>query len=159
MCLAPAFALSGLQATGVPLVDYLGKLTVDEAVKQSIYLVAAAAVGVAVGAIVLKVVGSRAGSDTDADGSFNPLGAALASVVAPTRALLPFYGIAFSATVASSLAQVGWAEGRSGLQGARCSAFLCFCTLADQPRCSRCFFALQVTAVKMKAQFNTLCCE
>lgn len=90
----------------MPLVDYLAKLTVEEAVKQSIYLVAAAAVGVAAGAIILKLVG-LGGRDTDADGSFNPLGAALASVVAPTQALLPFYGIAFSATVASSLAQVG----------------------------------------------------
>ena len=92
----------------MPLVDHLMKLrTVEAALQHSATLVAVAAAGVVVGAVTLRWVdGLVGGTSSDARHRLNVAGAAVASAIKPALVLLPFYGVAFAATVASSLAQV-----------------------------------------------------
>lgn len=111
----------------MPLVDALMKLpTVEAAAQHCIRLVAAAAVGVAVGSLVLagihRVTGGRLAEHAE---RFNLPAAALAAVLSPAQALLPFYGLAYAAMVASSLVQVAATKMKQEFATLCCECVLC----------------------------------
>ncbi|KAI3438969.1 hypothetical protein D9Q98_001383 [Chlorella vulgaris] len=96
------------QATGVPLVDSLMAMTsVEAAVRHSITLLVAAAVGVVVGTLLLQAVDRTIGTKQQQEKRrFNIASAAIRAASKPAQALLPLYGVAYAATVVSALAQV-----------------------------------------------------
>jgi hypothetical protein len=94
------------QATGVPLLDELaGFSTLQAAGIHGAKLCAVTLVAVYAASVVLDGINSRLGRVKDIKG-FNPVSMLLASAAQPAAALLPFYSVAYSATVASALCQV-----------------------------------------------------
>jgi small-conductance mechanosensitive channel len=108
----PMFSHSAplLQATGVPLVDeLLAFTTLQDAAAYSIKLAIVAAIAIYLGSKILDVVNDRLPKPEDqgkGGRGFIILPSLVKAGAKPASALLPFYGAAYLATLASSLTQV-----------------------------------------------------
>lgn len=105
-----AAADAWFKATGVPLVEALQQLSLQQAGLRSLALVLATTVGVLLGNKLLDLMGTKMEAVTEktrnASGLTLLIGTALASVYRPAKMLLPVYGGFYSLLVVTALAEV-----------------------------------------------------
>ncbi|EFN57141.1 hypothetical protein CHLNCDRAFT_143473 [Chlorella variabilis] len=108
--MAAAAAESWIKATGVPLLEAMKQMTLQQAAVHSGGLIAATVVGVVAGLRLLELVGEQLEAVNARVGRSNGLdvlvGTALASVHRPALVLLPWYGFFYILLVASAFAKV-----------------------------------------------------
>lgn len=91
---------------GVPLLEELMGLSVPDASARTVIILGRAAVALAIGALTLGALHGRLTAIERQRSDFRPVISTLASMVKPILVLLPYYAIAYFATVISALAQV-----------------------------------------------------
>ncbi|KAI7843449.1 hypothetical protein COHA_002927 [Chlorella ohadii] len=108
--IAGAAVTSWFKATGVPLLEALQQLTLQQAALRSAGLVAATVVGVAFGNWLLELMGNKMEHVIERTRNSSGLdlvaGSALASVHRPAKLLLPLYGLFYCMLVVSAFADV-----------------------------------------------------